>query len=204
MNTSGLARHYEVLAPRDRLALMIAAVGRGDDAEAARLERAAPRLTYQAAHHGRLSEAILVLVLMHQIAMPDLDVSFSQASAGTAVADSMPKEEAYLFLQRTWNYARLMAYTMLTHEVAWSRFCAELPMEPGALLQFVPGWETVTRTTEVARGVAITREEAQALLQSQADAKAPEGCQLEVGVLTVDDVLKQYREIVDRWAPGWR
>lgn len=42
--TTTLARHYPSLKPDERLALMLAAAARGDDADHARLVAAAPRI----------------------------------------------------------------------------------------------------------------------------------------------------------------
>jgi hypothetical protein len=47
MNTKGLARHYAILTPWERLPLILAASARGDEQERSRLATSAPRVGYQ-------------------------------------------------------------------------------------------------------------------------------------------------------------
>jgi hypothetical protein len=67
MNTNGLARHYDKLTAWERLPLLLAAIGRGDDAEAERLASSAPTRTAQVAHYYGLWDGLALLSVCHQM-----------------------------------------------------------------------------------------------------------------------------------------
>jgi hypothetical protein len=67
MNTNGLARHYDALTVEERYRLIMAAVGRGDDAEKDRLADAARRTLFSVADYGRFIRAFGELSLLTYI-----------------------------------------------------------------------------------------------------------------------------------------
>jgi hypothetical protein len=62
---------------------------------------------------------------------------------------------------------RYQAYLFVTHVDGWNQFCAELPLDPQALLGFMPGWDTVTRTETQARDCCFSRDDAAMFLLGQ-------------------------------------
>jgi hypothetical protein len=60
MNTNGLAKHYGILTPEERLPLILAAADRGDAAEADRLAHTAPRKGWELPDYHGFGQALLV------------------------------------------------------------------------------------------------------------------------------------------------
>src|SRR5262249_21398714 len=52
------------------------------------------------------------------------------------------------------------AARFVAHVDGWKRFCAELPIDPEALLHYMIGWDHVGRTERKARELAFTPEDA--------------------------------------------
>jgi hypothetical protein len=67
MNTNGLAKHYGALTVEERYRLIMAAVGRGDDAEKDRLANAARRTLFSVADYGPFIRAFGELALLTYI-----------------------------------------------------------------------------------------------------------------------------------------
>ncbi len=57
MNTNSLARHDEILTPRERLPLIMAASARGDEAEAQRLAHSAPLVSLRVPDYFGLAKS---------------------------------------------------------------------------------------------------------------------------------------------------
>jgi hypothetical protein len=67
VNTNGLAKHYGALTVEERFRLIMAAIGRGDDAEKDRLAYAARRTLFSVADYGPLARAFGELALLTYI-----------------------------------------------------------------------------------------------------------------------------------------
>src|SRR5262249_2121210 len=72
MNTARLSKHYDTLTPAERLTLVLAASGRGDEKERDRLAASAPRMGLQVPHHFGLFMAFYELCQMHRLEMLNL------------------------------------------------------------------------------------------------------------------------------------
>ena len=79
MNANGPTRHYDKLTPRERLPLIVAAVDRGDDAEADRLTRSAPRDGIRLPNYHGLAEGMLLASLFHMMTQLDRIALYWQA-----------------------------------------------------------------------------------------------------------------------------
>jgi hypothetical protein len=62
---------------------------------------------------------------------------------------------------------RYQAYLFVTRREGWRQFCRDWPIEPEALLQIQPGWDTVLRTEDLARQHAYAPDDAALFLLSQ-------------------------------------
>ena len=76
MNTKGLAKQYDKLAPKERLPLIVAASLRGDDLERERLMNSAPRHLYRLPDYHWLADDLQSLVLILNSKLLDLAVSY--------------------------------------------------------------------------------------------------------------------------------
>ena len=86
MNSKGLARHYGVLTPWERLPLILAASARGGEAERDRLGRSAPRQGYVLPDYHGLGEGLLLLALFHVIEL----LHFTARAAHSRPGSRMP------------------------------------------------------------------------------------------------------------------
>ena len=196
MNTKTLAKMYDLLTPFERLPLIIAAADRGDNAEADRLARTAPRVRLALPDYHGLGDGLLLLSLYHAIGQLELGLMYWQVSAYAAeweefIVDAKDKARA----ERMWAGARLAAYRFCVEADAWRRLCGELRIDPETLLRDLPCYDTLRRTEEAARLLACTPEEATAHLQrlGPTDAEAP----------TVEGAARAMRDFIDRRVAWW-
>jgi hypothetical protein len=191
MNTDRLAKLYDRLTPRERLPLILAASVRGDEIEADRLARSAPRLTYQLPDYHGLANALLQLSLCHLAELLSLAAQFW--GTGFLFREDLREESAPEALQ-------LLAYAFTVRCDGWERFCAGLQIDAGALLGDLPGYDLAKITREAARQVAFTPEAAAAWLRREGRPSA-DGVPLELA--TAERLAASYQDFVERRLAAW-
>lgn len=155
-NGNRLQKHYSLLTKRERLATLIAAVGRNDKEEMQALMRNAPRVTISRADHAGLFEAILHAASLHTMTQLDM--------ASTLLLLSLAEKEESLDVSRLW------AYTFQVRADGWGKVCAEFGIDPSIfhkVLNF-PGEYTLQMTAEVAKTLGVKREEAEVTWKAMA------------------------------------
>jgi hypothetical protein len=215
MNSNALNKLYPELTAKERLALMIAAGRRDDASESQRLADSAPRQRFEASHHYSLAHALIEAAHLHLLTLLDLAAKYWQwwglfgwghverlvppvADAdATAQGRHADEEEA-----RVYGLLRYHALLFVTHVEGWKRFCAEWPMEPEALLDYLPGWEMVKRTEPTAREHAYSAEEAALFLLSET--AIPEEPAEEIAlpaVITVEGLAEVWHTVMEHQVP---
>jgi hypothetical protein len=192
MNTNALAKLYDRLTPRERLSLIVAASGRGDEAERGRLMRTAPTSLYRLPDYHGLADALSDAALMHQLKVLDLVALFLQASASEEQSVPLADREQG---ERWTRIVRLAAYLITARVDAWRRLCGELGIDPEVLLEDLPGYTTVEGSEQAARALAFTAEEVAAFLR--------EGGDEEVWPVTAETYLAGLREFLDGRERCW-
>jgi hypothetical protein len=178
MNTHKLGKQYNRLTARERGLLIVAASSRGDAVERERLLASAPRLTYETPHHVPFARALAEASDMHLMNLLNLAAQFWQwwglwgwhgqrLQAGVGAQANGKKQSSDAQEVRMHHMTRYQAYLFVTHVDGWNRFCAELPLDPQALLGFMPGWDTVARTEIQARDCCFSRDDAAMFLLDQ-------------------------------------
>ncbi len=81
MKALPLAKNYKCLTPEERFRLILAAGGRGDEAEAARLVNAGGRITLSVPDHSPYAHAFSDLALMTFIDLLEEAASYQEAFA---------------------------------------------------------------------------------------------------------------------------
>ena len=196
MNTKALAKMYDLLTPWERLPFIVAAVNRGDAAEADRLARSAPRIHVALPDYHGLGDGLLFLSLFHAVGQLELGLLYWHVSA---LADQWQElvvdEEDEARAERMWASARLAAYRLCVEADGWRRLCMDLKIDPETLLRDLPCYDTLRRTEEAARIAAWKPEEATAELRklAGADVEAP----------TAEDAAKAMREFIDQRVQWW-
>jgi len=187
MNTNGLARNYGCLTPRERLPLIMAASGRGDETEWQRLMSSAPRMTYQVPDHFGLGMAFREVSDLHFMEVLHLAALYHQAlaSSGTGGEDG----------PRLLDAALVFGYLLKVKLAGWRAFCAELHLDPELCWSLLPGFEAVQRAEETADQGAFTAEEVVAWRQRKGGTpKAP----------TAEDVAAGLRKCLEARADWWK
>jgi hypothetical protein len=131
MNTTNLVRQYDALTPWERLPLIVAAVGRGDEVEETRLASSAPRLNFQIANCWGLVQGLDYLARHYLLEQLD------RADIYWRVLNLLDKEP--LFRQtrkakqreeRLWRGVETLAYRIVVQADAWKLFCRQLQIDP--------------------------------------------------------------------------
>lgn len=160
MNTNDLAKLYDRLKPAERLPLLIAAGRRGDAVESQRLSQAAPRMCLRLPDYFPLGEALQELAMWHLVQLLDLAAKFWQAWGIWGWSQHPERQGEPLDAAKLLGMVQLYAYHFEVHSQAWATFCAELRVEPAALLDFLPAYDIIQRTREHAPDLTPTQEEA--------------------------------------------
>jgi hypothetical protein len=195
MKTDCLARLYDRLTPRERLALIVAATARGDEADRARLVASAPTHLFRVPDYYGLAEGLRSLALLHVAHMLDLAARYRHASGLVAQEGDCKGRAGQAERARRLDAERMLAYLLVVNAEGWTRFCSEMQLDGDLLLKNLPGYETLTRAEEVGRLMAFTSEEAAAWARRE-DCESAE-------VLTGDVVVASMREFLDRQVQRW-
>jgi len=196
VNIKAMAKLYDRLTPWERLPLIVAAVERGDDAEAQRLTHSAPRLHLSLPNYHGLSEGFLLLTFFHVIGQLERGLLYWQLTGTAADWEEFsigPEDQDRI--ERLWKIARLIAYRLGVEADGWTRFCAELHLDGEALLRDLPCYDTLRRTQQAARALAWTADEAADCLRGlgPGDAVLP----------TVEEVTRELRQFLETRVTWW-
>ena len=173
MTSNSPSQFYSHLTPRERLALIIAAARRGDEVEKKRLAASAPIITFEGPDYLAPAEDFCEIADLHLITLLDLGMHLWRwwglcliGNLRNQAADSPPKgrrgkpKAANEQQRRAGSLMRYYAARFVAHVDGWKQFCAEVHIEPEALLHFMIGWDNVVQTESKARELAFTSEDA--------------------------------------------
>jgi hypothetical protein len=175
MNANAIARHYAgSLTPEERFRLILAASGRGDEAERTRLASAAPRIALATPDHFPCSQAFHELSLLIFIELLDTAAHYAEAlaladdepEAGEAVApedEAEPTEQGARkrpAWQRFLDLALGFGYMLRVKARGWQLFCERLNVPPFQVWQLgpLPGFARLQRCLTLAEKAAFTAE----------------------------------------------
>src|SRR5690348_15556891 len=97
MNSNAVARHYGTLTPEERFRLILAASGRGDEAERDRLVNAGERVALAMPDHAPFALAFYEVALLTYIELMDAAGFYAEALAH---ADAFAADEAVVGKRR--------------------------------------------------------------------------------------------------------
>jgi hypothetical protein len=146
-------------------------------------------------YHG-LGEGLLLLSLFHVIGQLDLGLRFwhlqgvADDGEDVAVGKGEPARA-----HRLGDLIRLTAYRLCVEADGWRRLCADLNVDPEALLCDLPCQDALRLTEQAARTVRWSPEEAAAYLRrlGPADAEPP----------TSEGAAQAMRQFIDRRVAWW-
>jgi hypothetical protein len=219
MNTDHLAKLYDRLTPRERLPLLIAAGLRGDEVERERLRASAPMEQFHVADYHGLARALMKAVDLHLLTLLDLAANFWQwwgfwmidgvrdrGAAGATDTGQRRQSRAEISQEaRTEGIVRYYASRFVAHVDGWKQFCLEMHLDPEAQLDFMPGWDMITRTEPPARKLAFSPDEAAMFMRSETVAVEGDDS-LErrlVSVESAEALAEVWHAILDKLAQEW-
>lgn len=188
MNTHALTKQYERLTPRERLPLILAASGRGDEVERDRLTRSAPRVLWRVTDYFGRALAFREVADIHFMEMLDLAALYLHS---LVTADARDEAQA----NRLFDAALLLGYLVRTQADGWRRFCGEYQLDPDLCWSVLPGYRTVGRAEAVAQSAAFTEEGATRYL-------AREG-KTEGQLVTIASIAAELRRCLESRAAWW-
>ncbi|QDU23765.1 hypothetical protein [Urbifossiella limnaea] len=160
MTADRLARHYDLLRPEERLALMLAASGRGDDVEHERLVAAAPRLTVAVPDTFPRAMAFREVLDRHRAERLELAARFFQTKRLAEDFDEGPGG-------RMGNVARAYGYLLLAARDGWAAFCEREMLPCGGLEVALVGGDVLRMAEDEAEGDAVTAEEVAGMIAAR-------------------------------------
>jgi len=196
MNSHGLARLYDRLTPQERLPLLVAAGARGDVAERDRLLRSAPTVGFRIPDYYGWVEGLHMAAEQYLLTQLSTAGTYWQAlmllaeERGRPAGVQQRRQEA-----RLGRIVKMLAYAFVAHADGWQQFCAELRIDPDAVLRDFPGYDLHRQTDQSARPSALTRQEATAMRRQQGSADAE--------VVTAEIVARRLHERLRQFSEWW-
>jgi len=179
MKAPPLTKNYQCLTPEERFRLILAASGRGDEAEAGRLVNAGGKITLSMPDHAPYAQAFSDLALLTFIELVDEAARYqaafafnddvrdtfeadeaeeeSDAAEKTDVTDEEnARQEPVCF--RTLDIALAAGYMLRTKANGWKLFCERLNVPPFLLWEIHPGFDRLQGVLALAEKAAFVPE----------------------------------------------
>jgi hypothetical protein len=222
VNAKTIARHYDRLTPEERFQLILAASGRGDEAERERLVRVGQWIKLALPDHAPYAHALNELALLTYLELLEAaacyrdaldragdtgDGSCKEAEQAEAEADAKADVDAGASYaherpawQRTLDLALAAGFTLRTKAAGWQRFCERLHVPPFLLWQDLPGFDRLQRALALAEQAAFVPEGMRCWLNTIRPAGAPELAEVPLAVEDVADATEEtFRQRVRWW-----
>jgi hypothetical protein len=211
MKASPLAKNYSLLTPEERFRLILAASGRGDEAEGARLAHAGGRITLSMPDHAPYAHAFNDLAFLTFIELVDEAARYQAAlTFNNDVRDTFDADEAdespmqkdaneNSMCFRTLDIALAAGYMLRTKANGWKLFCERLNVPPFLLWEIHPGFVRLQAVLALAEKAAFVPEGFLRWLNRVRPKGEPE---LTAVPLTVEGVADE-TEKAFRWRVQW-
>lgn len=227
MTWNTVAKQYDRLTPEERFRLILAASGRGDEAERDRLATAAERITLSMPDHSPFAHAFSELALLVYVELLEEAARYNDAllrageaddifgddeaeeDEGTAAeekpdpkAGAEPTEDArdLPFSARMMDLALAAGFMLRTKADGWKRFCDRLSVPPFLLWEGFPGLDRLQRSLALAERAAFVEEGFLRWWNCIRPAGEPEATAVPFTVEEVTDATeKMFRGRVEWW-----
>ena len=227
MKAPPLAKNYGSLTPEERFRLIMAASGRGDEAERNRLKNAGGKIMLSIQDHAPYAQAFDELAFLIFIELLDEAARYRDAFAfdddtgdnldadesGEEESDDAAEETAArtdegpaeddsakpLWL-RTFDLALASGYMLRTRANGWKLFCERLNVPPFLLWEVLPGFDRLQRALAFTEKAAFVPEGFLRWLNDGRPKGAPELTTLALTIEAVaDEIAEAFRERVEWW-----
>jgi hypothetical protein len=182
MKAPPLAKNYKCLTPEERFRLILAASGRGDEAERNQLVRTGDRIHLSMQDHAPYADAfnelemLMFIELLEEAALyhdafercQQDELEGSEEAEGKRDSDGEADANAgedhaatdpdYSTLDRYFDLFLASGYELRAEVEGWKLFCEKLNIPPFLLWQELPGFDRLQRALALAEKAAFTTE----------------------------------------------
>jgi hypothetical protein len=181
MKRSMPVANYQELTAQERFQLVLAASGRGDDAEVGRLAATGGRIPLSVYEHLPYVQAFYELGTLVFLELLDLAAQYTLALARVGFADAAETEreadaaeeaadppgdtepagddaDESTSSDRLWDTALALGFRLRTRAEGWRLFCERLAIPPFVLLDLLPGFHRLQSALSLAEDVALAPE----------------------------------------------
>jgi hypothetical protein len=227
MKAPPLAKNYKCLTPEERFRLILAASGRGDEAERDRLKNASGRITLSLQDHAPYAQAFGDLALLIFIELLEEAASYQEgfhiaddtrdnlgadeaeeesddgaeetgALADKGSAQKDASEEPVCF--RAFDLALASGYMLRTRANGWKLFCERLSVPPFLHWEILPGFDRLQRALAFTEKAAFVPEGFLRWLNRVRPKGQPELTAVPLTVEGVADAIAEaFRQSVQWW-----
>ena len=224
MNANAVARHYGSLTPEERFRLILAARGRGDEADRDRLANAGKRITFSASDYSPYAHAFDELALLIYVELLEQAAAYLEAlnwaddthvlgdegeddesestdgpEVGTATGSVEDPRERPVW-KRALDLALATGFVLRTKADGWKTFCQRLNVPPFLEWQDLPGFDRLQRALRTAEEASFESEG----FLSWLNVVRPTGAsELATVPLTVEGVANATEEIYRQRVEWW-
>ena len=227
MNANAIAKTYARLTPEERFRLILAASGRGDEAERDRLTHAGERITLSMPDHSPYAQAFaeladLVFIELVEAASHYHDAFYrtdenregfgdggaeeegNDAKAEPAARTDLATEEDDTGKQPAWlrslDVALAAGFLLKTKADGWKLFCERLNIPSLLLWEGLPGFDRLQRALNMTEEAAFRPEGFLRWLNDRRPAGAPKATELTLTVEGVADATAMmFKDRVNWW-----
>ena len=211
MKANPLAEDYKYLTPEERFRLILAAEGRGDDAETQRLARAGGRLELSMSDHAPYAHAFQQLHLLTFLELLEESngyiESLTRAKDAGDEADGQANETGAVEsaddhaddrFKKSLDGALAAGFLLRAKVGGWKRFCEQMQVPPFLQWESLPGFGRLKRALALAEEFAFTAEEFLEWLNSLLSISATEL----IG-LSAEEVAAEYEKVFRSGVQLW-
>ncbi|HJZ90097.1 MAG TPA: hypothetical protein VKE40_04445 [Gemmataceae bacterium] len=214
MTTNAITRQYGLLSPEERFRLILAASGRGDEAEHARLVGASDRIHLTMPDYSPYANALQDVTLliyielltessryMESLALADQEDFSEPGERGEADDDDEPETADLDFAnERRLRLALASGYVLRTKVEGWKQFCERWTVPPFLLWQELPGFDQLQGALRLTDQVAFTAEGFLRWVNNRRPASDPPLTEVPVTAAeTADDFDELFRSRIEWW-----
>jgi hypothetical protein len=213
MNPNAVTKHYSFLTAEERFQLILAAEGRGDDADQHRLNGSGGAVTLTTRDHTPFARAFDELSTLVFLGLQDEAHKYLHAFARSRAAtqdkagqdspdaDQTGARQSQGSLEdRCFDLVLAAGYRLRTKTEGWQLFCQRRHLPPFALWENLPGFQRWYHTLERTAEIAFEPEGLLCWLNRVRPAGTPEKVEVPLTAEGVaDDLERMFQQSVRSW-----
>jgi hypothetical protein len=207
MKTSLAAQDYSRLTPEERFRLILAASGRGDQAERDRLIQTGRRITLSMPDHApyahafdELADLTFIILLEDAATYHDAFDRCHEEELEESEEAEGPDPEDEIIRDRDLDLLLAFGYILKANLEGWKLFCEKQNIPPFLHWEMLPGYERLQSALALAEKVAFTPEGFLKWLNRIRPVEEPELTELS---LTADEMAKANEKVFQERVRWW-